>query len=146
MEARHTTKDDYNITQVDITKMRTEQQHSIEQALEAARQEGRAEVIMKMRKAGMTEKRIAAILNDIYEEIYEYTNEKGEKKSTRFVFDNSEEAVLRDMLRMREKALHDEATAIAEATRKGRAEVDARVARNMRAKGMTEEQIEAILK
>lgn len=66
MEARHTTKDDYNITQVDITKMRTEQQHSIEQALETARQEGRAEVIMKMRKAGMTEKRIGAILNDIY--------------------------------------------------------------------------------
>lgn len=154
MEARHTTKDDYNITPADIAGMRNKQQNSIEQALEAARQEGRAEVIMKMRKAGMTEKRIGAILNDIYEEIYEYTNEKGEKRSTRFVFDNSEEAVLRDMLRMREKALHDEATAIAEATRKGfeegkamgRAEVDALAARNMRAMGMTEEQIEAALK
>lgn len=114
MEARHTTKDDYNITQVDITKMRTEQQHSIEQALETARQEGRAEVIMKMRKSGMTEKRIAAILNDIYEEIYEYTNEKGEKRRTRFVFDSSEETAAKEAARRREKALHDEATAIAE--------------------------------
>lgn len=36
MEARHTTKDDYNITPADIAGMRNKQQNSIEQALEAA--------------------------------------------------------------------------------------------------------------
>ena len=47
---------------------------------------------------------------------------------------------------MREKALHDEATAINTAKERGRKAIEAEIAEKMRKIGMTEEQINSILK
>lgn len=47
---------------------------------------------------------------------------------------------------MREKALHDEATAINTAKERGRKAIEAEIAEKLRESGMTEEQINSILK
>ena len=47
---------------------------------------------------------------------------------------------------MREKALHDEATIINTAKERGRKAIEAEIAEKLRESGMTEEQINSILK
>ena len=68
---------------------------------------------------------------------------------TRFIYDTSEETRIKEIARLREKALHDEASALKKATEegiaKGRAEVKAELIANMKAFGMTDEQINAII-
>ena len=57
------------------------------------------------------------------------------------IFDISEDTKIRELARLREKALHDEASALKHAKDEGRAEV----IQKMKASGMTDEQINAIL-
>ena len=75
---------------------------------------------------------------------------------TRFIYDTSEETRIKEIARLREKALHDEASALKKATEegiaKGRAEgkaegvakKQAELIANMKAFGMTDVQINAI--
>lgn len=63
----------------------------------------------------------------------------------RFVYDLSVETRKREMARLREKALHDEASALANAKNEGKAEAEADIIKKMKAYGMTEEQIKAVL-
>ena len=88
---------------------------------------------------------------------------------TRFIYDTSEETRIKEIARLREKALHDEASVLKKATEegiaKGRAEGEAKglikgraegkaegaakkqaeLIANMKAFGMTDEQINAII-
>ena len=64
---------------------------------------------------------------------------------TRIIYDMSEDTRIRELARMREKALHDEASALRQAKDEGKSEGVAMVIEKMRASGMTEEQINAIL-
>ena len=76
---------------------------------------------------------------------------------TLFIYDTSEETRIKEIARLREKSLHDEASALKKATEegraKGRAEGEAKGAAkkqaeliaNMKAFGMTDEQINAII-
>ena len=88
---------------------------------------------------------------------------------TRFIYDTSEETRIKEIASLREKALHDEASALKKATEegiaKGRAEGEAKglikgraegraegaakkqaeLIANMKAFGMTDEQINAII-
>ena len=68
---------------------------------------------------------------------------------TRFIYDTSEETRIKEIARLREKALHDEASALKNAKEegraKGRAEGKAELIANMKAFGMTDEQINAII-
>ena len=71
---------------------------------------------------------------------------------TRIIYDTSEETKIRELARLREKALHDEASALRQAKDEGREEgiaIGEKRQRNamiekMRAMGMTEEQIDSI--
>ena len=79
------------------------------------------------------------------------------KKAVNVIYDMSEDTKIREIARLREKALHDEASALKKATEegiaKGRAEGEAKGAAkrqaeliaNMKAFGMTDEQINAII-
>lgn len=70
---------------------------------------------------------------------------------TRFTYDNSEETRIKEIARLREKALHDEASALKRAREegiaigieKGQNKIAAIIAK-MKADGMTDEQIKAI--
>lgn len=70
---------------------------------------------------------------------------------TRFTYDNSEETRIKEIARLREKALHDEASALKKAREegiaigieKGQNKIAAIIAK-MQAAGMTNEQIKAI--
>ncbi len=65
------------------------------------------------------------------------------------IYDWSEQSLLRERARMREKALHDEASAMknarAEARAKGAADKEAEIIANMKALGMSDEQISRII-
>ena len=65
------------------------------------------------------------------------------------IYDWSEQSLLRERARMREKALHDEASAMknarAEARAKGAANKEAEIIANMKALGMSDEQISRII-
>ncbi len=65
------------------------------------------------------------------------------------IYDMSEDTKIREAARMREKALHDEASALGAARREGKAEGEAKkeaeMVAEMRAKGLSEELIAAIL-
>ena len=67
----------------------------------------------------------------------------------RIIYDMSEDTRIRELARMREKALHDEASALRQAKDEGReegkAELRNEMIEKMRAMGMTEEQIDSIL-
>ena len=75
------------------------------------------------------------------------------QKAVRVIYDMSEDAKIREAARMREKTLHDEASALHNAKREGRSEgrVEGRaeerdnIIKKMLAAGMTDEQIQAIL-
>ena len=70
----------------------------------------------------------------------------------KFIYDTSEETRIREIARLREKALHDEASALknakeegkAEGRAEGKAEERALFISRMRANGFTGEQIKAI--
>lgn len=65
------------------------------------------------------------------------------------IYDWSEQSLLRERARMREKALHDEASAMknarAEARARGAADKEAEIIANMKALGMSDEQISRII-
>ena len=79
------------------------------------------------------------------------------QKAVRVIYDMSEDTKIRELARLREKALHDEASALkqakaegiaegkAEGRAEGRAEGEAAIIQKMKASGMTDEQIKAIL-
>ncbi|MBQ8568379.1 MAG: Rpn family recombination-promoting nuclease/putative transposase [Oscillospiraceae bacterium] len=90
-------------------------------------------------------------------EMINQTNVPVMQKAVKVIYDMSEDTRIRELARMREKALHDEATAlksarnegIAEGIEKGkaegRAEERARMIESMKIYGMSEEQIKNIL-
>ena len=63
------------------------------------------------------------------------------QKAVNVIYDMSEDARIREMARLREKAMFDEASALENARREGREEM----IEKMRKSGMTEEQIKEIL-
>mgnify|MGYP004668571313 CR=1 FL=1 len=67
----------------------------------------------------------------------------------KFIYDASEETRIREIAHLREKALHDEASALknakAEGRAEGRAEGEASIIAKMKVFGMTEEQIRRII-
>lgn len=71
------------------------------------------------------------------------------KKAVNVIYDMSEDTKIREIARLREKALHDEASALknakAEGRAEGRAEGEASIIAKMKAFGMTEEQIRRII-
>lgn len=67
------------------------------------------------------------------------------QKAVRVVYDMSEDTRVREMVRMREKALHDEASALKNAYGRGREEERAKMISSMRANGMSEKEIEKIV-
>jgi len=75
------------------------------------------------------------------------------QQAVRVIYDMSEDTRIRELARMREKAMHDEASAlknakdegIAEGRAKGRAEGEAAILAKMKAFGMSDEQISSIL-
>ncbi len=86
-------------------------------------------------------------------EMLKQTNVPIMNKAVNVIYDLSEDTRIREMARIREKALHDEASALANAKKEGRvegraegkAEAEADIIAKMKAYGMTEEQIKAIL-
>ena len=86
-------------------------------------------------------------------EMISQTNIPIMQKAVRVIYDMSEDAKIREAARMREKTLHDEASALHNAKREGRSEgrVEGRaeerdnIIKKMLAAGMTDEQIQAIL-
>lgn len=70
------------------------------------------------------------------------------QKAVKVIYDMSEDTRIRELARMREKALHDEASALRQAKDEGReegkAELRNEMIEKMRAMGMTEEQIDSI--
>ncbi len=79
----------------------------------------------------------------------ENTNVPIMQKAVRVIYDMSEDTRMREMARMREKALHDEATYLKEAREEGKAEGRAEAmesfAAKLRARGMSEEEIREFL-
>ena len=70
------------------------------------------------------------------------------KKAVNVIYDMSEDTKIREIARLREKALHDEASALKnakeEGKEEGRAEERANAIIRMRANGFTDEQIRKI--
>ncbi len=62
----------------------------------------------------------------------------------KITYDTSEETRIKEIARLREKALHDEASALKHAREEGRAEERAYSIKRMRSLGYTEEQIKAV--
>lgn len=61
------------------------------------------------------------------------------------IYDWSEQSLIRERARMREKALHDEASAMKNARAEGAANKEAEIIANMKALGMIDEQISRII-
>ena len=98
-------------------------------------------------------------------EVLKQTNVPIMNKAVNIIYDLSEDTKIREMARLREKALHDEASALANAKNEGKAEgraegisigeakgraegkaeAETDIIKKMKAYGMTEEQIKAIL-
>ena len=94
-------------------------------------------------------------------EMLKQTNVPIITKAVSIIYDLSEDTKIREMARLREKALHDEASALANAKDEGRAEGraegrvegraegiaerEASIIANMKALGMTDDEINAIL-
>lgn len=76
----------------------------------------------------------------------ENTNIPIMQKAVKVIYDMSEDAVLREKARIREKALHDEASLLQSAMKKGAANREAEIIENLKAYGMTDEQIKIALK
>ena len=71
------------------------------------------------------------------------------QKAVKVIYDMSEDTKTRELVRLREKALHDEASALKQAKNEGievgRAEERNIIIEKMRAMGMSEEKIKAIV-
>ncbi len=67
------------------------------------------------------------------------------QKAVRVIYDMSEETRIRETARLREKALHDEASALKQAKNEGREEERAAVISKMKAAGLSESEIQRIL-
>ena len=67
------------------------------------------------------------------------------QKAVKVIYDMSEDTKTRELARLREKALHDEASALKQAKDEDKSEGVAMVIEKMKASGMTEAQINAIL-
>lgn len=78
-------------------------------------------------------------------EMINSTNVPIMQKAVRVIYDMSEDTRIKEAARMREKTLHDEASALKNAKQEGRAEGRTEIIAKMRASGMTEEQIQAII-
>ena len=77
-------------------------------------------------------------------EMISQTNVPIMQKAVNVIYDMSEDTKIREYARMREKALHDEASALKNAKAEGRAEERAEAKSKMQALGFTEEQIRLI--
>ena len=66
-------------------------------------------------------------------------------KAVNLIYDMSEDSKIREMARLREKALHDEASALANAKNEGRAEERKKLIEKWRKKGMSDEAIQELL-
>ena len=69
----------------------------------------------------------------------------GESKTTRVIYDTSEETRIREIERLREKALHDKASILKWEREQGIAEGRAEVREKLKIAGMSEERIKEIL-
>ncbi len=82
-------------------------------------------------------------------EMINQTNIPIMQKAVRVIYDMSEDTKLRETARLREKALHDEASALKQAKNEGReegrAEERAAVISKMKAAGLSESEIQRIL-
>mgnify|MGYP000141683924 FL=1 len=67
------------------------------------------------------------------------------KKAVRVVRDMSDDTRIREAVRIREKALHDEASALKNARMEGRAEERTDIINKLRLAGFSDEQINGIL-
>lgn len=67
------------------------------------------------------------------------------QKAVKVIYDMSEDTKTRELARLREKALHDEASALKQAKDEGKSEGVTMVIEKIKASGMTEAQINAIL-
>lgn len=67
------------------------------------------------------------------------------QKAVKVIYDMSEDTKTLELARLREKALHDETSALKQAKNEGKSEGVAMVIEKMKASGMTEAQINAIL-
>ena len=76
----------------------------------------------------------------------DYANTNESNHVTLILRELSDDEKMKYITEMREKALHDEATAINAAKERGRKAREAEIAEKMRKIGMTEEQISSILK
>jgi len=77
-------------------------------------------------------------------EMLNQTNIPIMQKAVKVIYDISEDTRIREMARMREKRLHDEASALKNAKAEGRAEERTSVIQKMKALGFTAEQIKAV--
>lgn len=77
-------------------------------------------------------------------EMISQTNVPIMKKAVNVIYDMSEDTKIREIARLREKALHDEASALKNAKAEGMEEEKASVISRMRANGFTDEQIRKI--
>lgn len=75
----------------------------------------------------------------------EQTNLPIMKKAVRVVRDMSDDTRIREAARIREKALHDEASALKNARMEGRAEERTDIINKLRLAGFSDEQINGIL-
>ena len=75
----------------------------------------------------------------------EHTNLPIMKKAVRVVRDMSDDTRIREAVRIREKALHDEASALKNARMEGRAEERTHIINKLRLAGFSDEQINGIL-
>lgn len=71
------------------------------------------------------------------------------QKAVRVIYDMSEDAKIREIARIREKAMHDEASALGNARQEGieigETKECSRIAENLRKSGISEEQIKQII-
>ena len=67
------------------------------------------------------------------------------QKAVRIIYDMSADEKMKELIRIREKALHDEASALKYAKAEGIAEGEAAIIKKLKASGMTDEQINTIL-
>ena len=80
-----------------------------------------------------------------FEMVQATTNMPTIQKAVKVIYDMSEDTKIREIARLREKALHDEASALKHAEEKGIAKGRTEIIEKMKASGMTEEQIKEIL-
>ena len=67
------------------------------------------------------------------------------RKAVKVIYDMSEDTKTRELARLREKALHDEASALKQAKNEGIEEARSSIIAKMKAMGMTKEQINNII-